>query len=97
MRSSTACLFSIDVINSDDKHGAHHLDEAMSSIPSKNIVSLPNGTSQETMLVNEGAKSPREAQIAQNSTTSPISPKSGSSGRRSGANLTVTFDFDYEN
>ena len=28
--------------------------------------------------------------------TSPISPKCGSSGRRSGANLTVTFDFDYE-
>ena len=105
MRSSTACLVSIDAINSNDNHASTQPDKGISSLHSKNASTLPNDTSKERMLLSGVLKSPKESsgnlangsQIGyQASTTSPISPKCGSSGRRSGANLTVTFDFDYE-
>ena len=98
LRSSTACLVSLDAISSRDEN-SQSIDE------NENLFSNTNDTQslscpapkERTSLIGvlKSRKDSNENEV-DGSTTSSSSPKYGTSGRRSGANLTVTFDFDYE-
>ena len=98
LRSSTACLVALDTISKNDEN--IQVGDRNDSTPhiSNHSQSLSNPVPKErTSLIGvlKSRKDMNEDEI-EGSITSSISPKSGTSGRRSGANLTVTFDFDYE-
>ena len=99
LRSSTACLVSLDVISKKGESSNAPTDETLSQ-HSLHSNSISNNVSKEAsgligVLKSSKDNNENDADIG-GSTTSSNSPKSGTSGRRSGANLTVTFDFDYE-
>ena len=105
MGDSTACLVSLDCIDSSRTNDTEQPGEKSLSMTSKFSQLSLTDKPKEAYPINGVLKSPRigdmnlekEAHMGSNvSTTSSISPKSGTTGRRSGANLTVTFDFDYE-
>ena len=97
LRSSTACLVTLESRKKKDESSNDPTDETLSQ---HSPHSPSNHVSKETSGLIGVLKSSKD--INENdadvggSTTSSNSPKSGTSGRRSGANLTVTFDFDYE-
>ena len=98
LRSSTACLVSLDTISKNDEaiqgdvrndalsHISNHSQSLSTPVPKERTSLIGVLKSRKDINENE----------TEGSITSSISPKSGTSGRRSGANLTVTFDFDYE-
>ena len=94
LRSSTACLVSLDTIDKNDEaiHGGDRNDA--SSHISNHSQSLSTPVPKERTSLIGVLKSRKDINENENegSITSSISPKSGTSGRRSGANLTVTFD-----
>ena len=98
LRSSTACLVSLDVISKTDEISQGDETSVNSSSNSNITQSLSRPVPKErTSLIGvlKSTKDSNENDV-EGSITSSISPKIGTSGRRSGANLTVTFDFDYE-
>ena len=98
LRSSTACLVSLGTISKNDEaikgddtndfspHISNHSQSLSNPVPKERTSLIGVLKSRKDMNENE----------TDGSITSSISPKCGTSGRRSGANLTVTFDFDYE-
>ena len=98
LRSSTACLVSLDAISHRDEisQSSNENEHLSSNTNHSQSLSCPVPKERTSLIgVLKSRKDFNENEV-EGSTTSSISPKSSTSGRRSGANLTVTFDFDYE-
>ena len=95
------------ILSNNESHDSPHSEEQMLSIHSKYTSKTSNDNTQENMSLNGALISSQEkvseygeqkGSITEPNASPPssLSSKNGTSGRRSAANLTVTFDFDYE-